>query len=402
MKQKKAYGQLLTTVLLVFIGFLMITSIAESEILIEGNNIEISDGDATPSADDNTDFGYDHYNYSAYSPEHEFVITNQGVTDLILTDTPRVTLTGTDFSLTQDAPASIAPGEAAIFKVRFAASAVAVRTGNISIANNDGVKNPYNFTIQGVGYSGPVMVIQGGSPQEDIENGDTTPNTSDLTDFGDVDVVTGGIKQSTFEIENYGAGSLSLSGSPRVQITGSHAGDFMVSLQPGETIASGSNDIFTIRFEPTASGIRTAVVSIDNDDPGNNPYAFTIQGSGTARPVVSTQAADNVGPGSAVLNGSIDDIGFPDPAGHGFVWNDTGMPTIDDNVIDLGATGVTGSFTSTLDELENDTTYYVRAFAANSVDTVYGNEIIFMTTISEGVFRDRKNSSCFIESLFIK
>jgi hypothetical protein len=36
-----------------------------------------------------------------------------------------------------------------------------------------------------------------------------------------------------------------------------------------------------VRFDPTASGVRSALISIANDDTNENPYTFTIKGTGT-------------------------------------------------------------------------------------------------------------------------
>jgi len=41
-----------------------------------------------------------------------------------------------------------------------------------------------------------------------------------------------------------------------------------------------------------------------------------------------------------------------------------------------------GAFTSSLTGLTENTTYYVRAYATNSVGTAYGNELNFTTTVS--------------------
>lgn len=116
-------------------------------------------------------------------------------------------------------------------------------------------------------------------PQKDIENGDTTPSTDDYTDFGN-SPVDGGTVDRIFEIENFGAGALNLTGVPIVAISGAHFADFTVIDQPATQVASGNNDTFTIRFNPSAAGIRTATVSISSNDPNRNPYTFTIQGTG--------------------------------------------------------------------------------------------------------------------------
>jgi hypothetical protein len=36
-----------------------------------------------------------------------------------------------------------------------------------------------------------------------------------------------------------------------------------------------------VRFDPSAAGVRTATISIVNDDADENPYNFTVQGPGT-------------------------------------------------------------------------------------------------------------------------
>ena len=51
--------------------------------------------------------------------------------------------------------------------------------------------------------------------------------------------------------------------------------------QPGTPIAPAGNSSFTIRFSPSATGVRNATVSIGNDS-GENPFDFAISGTGTA------------------------------------------------------------------------------------------------------------------------
>ncbi|RAJ33497.1 fibrobacter succinogenes major paralogous domain-containing protein [Pedobacter cryoconitis] len=53
----------------------------------------------------------------------------------------------------------------------------------------------------------------------------------------------------------------------------------------------------------------------------------------------------------------------------GFVWNTTGNPTLSDQVVPMG-TG-TGKISGLISGLENGPTYYVKAFATNSVGTAY-------------------------------
>lgn len=115
-----------------------------------------------------------------------------------------------------------------------------------------------------------------------ILNGDLVPVTWDATDLGSV--VSGeSSDEITFTIENLGMAVLSLSGTPRVSISGADAADFSVVTQPDAMIAGGGSVNFTLTFSPTAAGMRRAIISIANDDGDENPYTFVIQGVGLAR-----------------------------------------------------------------------------------------------------------------------
>jgi YD repeat-containing protein len=111
-----------------------------------------------------------------------------------------------------------------------------------------------------------------------IPDGDTSPSAPDSTDFGSVDL--GSSDFHTFTVHNTGAYPLSLTGSPRVQISGVHAADFAVTAQPGSVLGIGASTSFTVQFSPSAAGVRTATVTISNTDLNENPYDFSIQGTG--------------------------------------------------------------------------------------------------------------------------
>ncbi len=115
-----------------------------------------------------------------------------------------------------------------------------------------------------------------------IADGDTTPNPTDGTDFGTGVAVDGGQVERIFDVYNLGNAPLNLTGNPRVTIGGANAGDFSVTIQPQSPVAPGiaGAAFFWIKFNPSASGLRTAIVSIPNDDPDENPYNFAIAGTG--------------------------------------------------------------------------------------------------------------------------
>jgi len=132
----------------------------------------------------------------------------------------------------------------------------------------------------------PEMNIQGNSVN--IVDNDATPDTGDHTDFGSTDV-SGGTVVRTFTIQNTGTAALSLTcSSPYVVVGGTHAADFSVTAIPSSSIAASGSTTFNVTFDPSASGLRSATLSIANNDADENPYNFSIQGTGfVATPTLS-------------------------------------------------------------------------------------------------------------------
>ncbi|MBL4595748.1 MAG: choice-of-anchor D domain-containing protein, partial [Robiginitomaculum sp.] len=271
------------------------------EIDIAGNGNPIADGDTIPTLANNTNFG--DVALVGGSNANTFIITNSGTDVLNLTGTPRVGITGAnagDFTLTTDAATSVAMGGGTtMFTITFNPSALGARTASISIANNDADENPYTFAIAGTGIT-PEIDIAGNGVS--IADGDTTPALADDTDFGSV-ALAGGSNANTFTITNSGTGVLSLTGTPRVAIVGANAGDFTLTTDAATSVAlGGGTTIFTITFDPSAAGARTAVIIITNDDTDENPYTFTITGTGIG---VSAPEMDVAGNGTSIVDGDI-------------------------------------------------------------------------------------------------
>ena len=127
----------------------------------------------------------------------------------------------------------------------------------------------------------PEIEIRGNSIV--IANGDTTADVNDHTDFGLVNV-TSGWAPRTFAVYNTGTGALSLTGSPRVSL--SNNTDFSIQIEPSTPVPVGDSTTFEIWFDPGSDGVKTATVSIANDDADDNPYTFMIQGTGLTIPEV--------------------------------------------------------------------------------------------------------------------
>ncbi len=151
---------------------------------------------------------------------------------------------------------------------------LAVRLGDN--ANGYVIADAVRIVLNGIAPQQPEMDVAG---LASIATGDSAPSADDGTDFGTVGSDTGSVSE-TFTISNNGNASLHLTGSPRVVIAGDDPQDFSVVTQPAATVAPGNTTTFTLMFHPTAPGVRTAVVSIANDDDDEHPYTFTIQGTG--------------------------------------------------------------------------------------------------------------------------
>ncbi|MFC1499227.1 choice-of-anchor D domain-containing protein, partial [Verrucomicrobiota bacterium] len=355
---------------------------SEPELDVYGNGIEIVDGDSIPAGADDTDFGNTFVGGSPVS--HVFTITNSGRETLNLSGTPKVQLSGHtgDFTVTsQPGSSTVAAGASTTFTVEFDPTTAGTRSATVSIANSDSDENPYNFDIQGVGDTpAPEMAVLGDG--QEITDGDNLPSASDGTEYGDV--VVGQPLDQVFVITNSGVADLILSGSPRVTISGN--ADFTVTSQPSTPITPGNSASFTIRFVPAAAGVRTAEVSIANDDSDENPYNFALQGRGIDPPVVNSGAATDVGPSAATLNGTLSDGVEADVYVY---WGDTDGGT---DPAQWSNTGVLssvsqGGFTYPLSGLDLGATYYYNFYAENIAGTDWAASDSF-TTLS--VARDFK------------
>ena len=124
-------------------------TVTEPEIIVQGNNQEIDDGDTTPTSADYTDFG--NVDVDTGVAGRTFVISNMGTDDLNLND---VYLSGSqamDFAVTTQPVSPVAPGDSTSFQLRFDPSGGGLRQITVNIDNNDNDESPYDFTIQGTG-----------------------------------------------------------------------------------------------------------------------------------------------------------------------------------------------------------------------------------------------------------
>ena len=106
-----------------------------------------------------------------------------------------------------------------------------------------------------------------------------------------------------------------------------------------------------------------------------NQVSFTTLKSAS----LTTLDATKITSVNAESGGNITSDGGAPITQRGVCWSKSSNPTIANNKTNDGS-GI-GSFTSSIIGLSSNTTYFVRAYATNSIGTAYGSEISFTTLI---------------------
>jgi hypothetical protein len=180
-------------------------------------------------------------------------------------------------------------------------------------------------------------VITGNSVS--IPDGDSTPSTTDHTDFGSA-LLSGGTVVRTFTIANNGTGSLTLSGTPLVAVSGTHAADFTVTALPTSPVTASGSTTFQVTFTPSGSGTRTATLTLANDDSVVGSYDFAIQGTGVS-PFATWQTLNGA---SGTIAADHDNDGVPDGIEYfvgGPNGNTTGQTTLPSIINSSGTLSIT-------------------------------------------------------------
>jgi uncharacterized protein (TIGR02145 family) len=100
-------------------------------------------------------------------------------------------------------------------------------------------------------------------------------------------------------------------------------------------------------------------------------------------PVVTTGTVTNIKTSGATVSGTLNSLGAgaSSVTQHGHCWSSvTATPTTENgSSSSLGSRDSTGNYQSQLVSLSENTLYYVRAYATNNAETVYGDTISFTT-----------------------
>ena len=127
---------------------------------------------------------------------------------------------------------------------------------------------------------------------------------------------------------------------------------------------------------------------------GTNSYGCTATAAKTVTvnpivPTVTTNVVSNITANTASCGGNVTSNGGAIVTARGVCWSTLQNPTVSDGHSTNGSGN--GSFSSSITGLTLNTTYYVRAYATNSVGTGYGEQKTFTTQTSGTVIIDEKS-----------
>lgn len=141
----------------------------------------------------------------------------------------------------------------------------------------------------------------------------------------------------------------------------------------GSGVGAYSTDVNSLTY-PVTYHVRA--YAIQNGQPRyGNDITFSTSGTGTQ---VQTSAPSSITATSATFNGSIVEEGSPAYTEKGFCYSTSSNPTISNNKVIVSGTG-SGPYSKNVSGLALQTTYYVRAYAMQNGQPVYGNALNFET-----------------------
>ena len=143
------------------------------------------------------------------------------------------------------------------------------------------------------------------APEINIKQGaNTILNTSGKYNFVSNVAVGNTSAPITFTIQNTGTATLNVGA---ITMTGTNPAQFGLTQVVNPTIANPlGSSTFTLKFKPTSTGAKTAIVSIANNDPNESPFTFTVN--------ANASIATNI---EEVQTGSESLVIFPNPSNDG-------------------------------------------------------------------------------------
>ncbi|TAM82207.1 MAG: choice-of-anchor D domain-containing protein [Acidobacteria bacterium] len=190
------------------------------------------------------------------SPAQTLTLTNPQSAALSITSIAITGTNGGDYSQTNNCGTSLAAGASCSINVTFTPTAAGTLTASLAATDN-ATNSPQTAGLTGTGL-GPAVTL----------------STSSVT-FGKVGVGTTSSPQSD-TLTNSGNATLNIAS---IIITGSNSSDFAQSNNCGSSVTPGANCSISITFTPSATGPRTATLSIADNATGS-PQQVSLKGRG--------------------------------------------------------------------------------------------------------------------------
>jgi len=182
-------------------------------------------------------------------------VTNTSASTALTINSIGITGANTDdFTQTTTCTSTLAAGASCTITVTFGPGVGGPRSASVAISDNDRA-SPQTVTLSGTGTAlsfGPPSLV---FPTTKVGTS-STPLTVTITDVGTTTIVF----------------------NPFV-IVGANPGDFSMTTTCGQDVFANKSCTVTVTFTPTATGKRTAAVSI-TDDAGGSPQNILISGTG--------------------------------------------------------------------------------------------------------------------------
>jgi len=189
---------------------------------------------------------------STTSAPQTVTLTNTGLGILKIT---KAGITGPFIIYSTNCTATVNPGASCNLNVSFKPTLIGSASGTLSVTDN-APQSPQQVTLSGTGTA--------------VQLAPASLN------FGNQQVGTSSARK-LITLTNKGTVALSISG---ILITGTNATDFVQVNNCGTSVAAGASCLIGVTFTPTATGARSASVSV-SDNGGGSPQTVPVSGTGT-------------------------------------------------------------------------------------------------------------------------
>ena len=272
--------------------------------------------------------------------------------------------------------------------------------GNTVTAHASGGQSPYQYALDDEPY-GDAYVFP------NLMNGDHVVNVRDHNGCVEVETIDldaygggggggtmGAVTVTTSPTVNvydatsaHGSGSVSITGNATVSIVGlcwsrHHApttsDEYVQNAYSGNTFGN-----LMINLTPDVMYYLRAYAVTNTGTVYGNEVGFSTT---AVAPVVTCGGVGNTTSTSVRALGNVSNINGTTVTERGFCWSRSHNPTISGSHLACGAG--TGVYSGNITGLKPDTPYYLRAYATNSVDTSYSDEVSFRTFEGGGSIGD--------------